>query len=70
MGPDGGVLTNAELRAAYDRFAARPEFVRLILTGGDPLMLSARRLAAIVEALSDTAGAYPGTGCGPAAHYR
>jgi lysine 2,3-aminomutase len=52
VGPDGGVLTDAELRAAYDWFAARPAIREVILTGGDPLMLSPRRLAAIVEALS------------------
>jgi lysine 2,3-aminomutase len=46
------VLTDAELRAAYDWFAARPAIREVILTGGDPLMLSPRRLAAIVEALS------------------
>jgi lysine 2,3-aminomutase len=52
VGPDGGVLTDAELRAAYDWFAARPAIREVILTGGDPLMLSPRRLAAIVEAMS------------------
>jgi lysine 2,3-aminomutase len=52
VGPDGGVLTDAELRAAYDWFAARPAIREVILTGGDPLMLSPRRLAAIVDALS------------------
>jgi lysine 2,3-aminomutase len=52
VGPDGGVLTEAELQAAYDWFAARPEIREVILTGGDPLMLSPRRLASIVQALS------------------
>ena len=52
VGPDGGVLTEAELRAAYDWFAAHPAIREVILTGGDPLMLSPRRLAAIVGALS------------------
>ncbi len=52
VGPDGGLLTDEELRAAYDWFAARPAIREVILTGGDPLMLSPRRLAAIVEALS------------------
>lgn len=52
VGPDGGVLTDAELQAAYDWFAARPAIREVILTGGDPLMLSPRRLASIVEALS------------------
>ncbi len=53
VGPDGGVLTEAELQAAYDWFAARPAIREVILTGGDPLMLSPRRLASIVQALSD-----------------
>jgi lysine 2,3-aminomutase len=52
VGPDGGVLSEAELQAAYAWFAGKPEIREVILTGGDPLMLSPRRLAAIVEALS------------------
>jgi lysine 2,3-aminomutase len=52
VGPDGGLLSEAELRAAYDWFAARPAIREVILTGGDPLMLSPRRLGAIVGALS------------------
>jgi lysine 2,3-aminomutase len=52
VGPDGGVLTEGELRAAYDWLAARPAIKEVILSGGDPLMLSARRLGAIVQALS------------------
>ena len=53
VGPDGGLLTDAELDAAYAWFAARPAIREVILTGGDPLMLSPRRLGAIVAALSD-----------------
>ena len=52
VGPDGGLLTRAELQAAYAWFAARPAIREVILTGGDPLMLSPRRLGAIVAALS------------------
>ncbi len=52
VGPDGGLLTEPELRAAYDWFAAHPAIREVILTGGDPLMLSPRRLASIVGALS------------------
>ena len=52
VGPDGGLLSEAELQAAYDWFAVRPAIREVILTGGDPLMLSPRRLASIVEALS------------------
>jgi len=52
VGPDGGLLTEAELQAAYAWFAAHPAIREVILTGGDPLMLSPRRLGAIVAALS------------------
>jgi lysine 2,3-aminomutase len=52
VGPDGGLLTEAELQAAYTWFAAHPAIREVILTGGDPLMLSPRRLAAIIAALS------------------
>ena len=52
VGPDGGVLTDAELEAALGWFAAHPEVTEVILTGGDPLMLSARRLRMIVGTLS------------------
>lgn len=52
VGPDGGLLSHAELAAAYDWLRARPAITEVILTGGDPLMLSPRRLAAIVQTLS------------------
>ena len=52
VGPDGGLLTEAELAAAYAWFADHPDIREVILTGGDPLMLSPRRLGAIVGALS------------------
>lgn len=52
VGPDGGVLTEAELAAAYAWFAAHPTVREVILTGGDPLMLSPRRLGAIIARLS------------------
>jgi lysine 2,3-aminomutase len=52
VGLDGGMLTDAELQAAYEWFAARPAIREVILTGGDPFMLSPRRLGAIVNALS------------------
>jgi len=53
VGPDGGLLTDAELQAAYNWFADRPAIREVILTGGDPLMLSPRRLASIITALSE-----------------
>jgi lysine 2,3-aminomutase len=52
VGPDGGLLSEAELASAYDWFRARPAIREVILTGGDPLMLSPRRLGEIVAALS------------------
>jgi lysine 2,3-aminomutase len=52
VGPDGGLLTDGELQAAYAWFAAHPAVTEAILTGGDPLMLSPRRLRAIIAALS------------------
>ena len=52
VGPDGGVLTEEELAACYAWLAARPAITEVILTGGDPLMLSPRRLAAILRALA------------------
>src|SRR5579859_5607891 len=52
VGPDGGILTPAELEAAYAWFAAHPAVREVILTGGDPLLLSPRRLAAIIARLS------------------
>ncbi len=52
VGPDGGLLTQAELDAAYAWLAARPAISEVILTGGDPLMLSPRRLGGIIAALS------------------
>jgi lysine 2,3-aminomutase len=52
VGPDGGLLTEAELAAAYAYIAAHPEIREVILTGGDPLILSPRRLGDILAALS------------------
>jgi lysine 2,3-aminomutase len=52
VGPGGGTLTEAELEAALDWFARTPAVREAILTGGDPLMLSPRRLTRIVARLS------------------
>src|SRR5271165_7064772 len=52
VGPDGGLLTEAELQAAYAWLHAHPAIREVILTGGDPLMLSPRRLSTIVAALA------------------
>jgi len=52
VGPGGGMLTDPELEAALDWFARTPTVTEAILTGGDPLMLSPRRLTQIVARLS------------------
>lgn len=52
VGPDGGLLSDTELQAAYAWLAERRAIQEVILTGGDPLMLSPRRLGGIVAALS------------------
>lgn len=53
VGPDGGVLSEAELDAALDWFARTPAVREAVLTGGDPLMLSARRLGAMLRRLAE-----------------
>jgi lysine 2,3-aminomutase len=52
VGPDGGVLTDRELGEAYAWFSSHQAIREVILTGGDPLMLSARRLGSIISRLS------------------
>ena len=52
VGPGGaGGLSEAELDAAVAYVAARPAVWEVILTGGDPLVLSPRRLRALMERL-------------------
>ena len=53
VGPDGEALSPAELKAALDYIQARPEIWEVIITGGDPFLLSPRRLGAIVRALDE-----------------
>jgi lysine 2,3-aminomutase len=48
----GDLLDEAEVDAALDYIAATPQIFEVILTGGDPLMLSPRRLAAVAERLA------------------
>jgi lysine 2,3-aminomutase len=55
VGPDGGLLTEAELQAALAWFEGTTAIREVILTGGDPLMLSARRLQEILGRLADVA---------------
>jgi lysine 2,3-aminomutase len=53
VGPDGdGTLTEAELAAALAYIAERPQIWEVIVTGGDPLVLSPRRLRGLVRELS------------------
>ena len=52
VGPGGsGSLTEAELTAALGYIAARPEIWEVVVTGGDPFLLSPRRLGAIAAEL-------------------
>ena len=53
VGPQGeGALTGAELDAALNYIAANPAIWEVVLTGGDPFMLSARRAREITERLA------------------
>lgn len=53
VGPEGdGTPSAAELDAAFAYIAAHPEIWEVILTGGDPLVLSPRRLADIMRRLA------------------
>src|SRR5947208_4264682 len=45
-------LSPAELEAAFDYIHAHSQIWEVILTGGDPLLLSPRRLAAIIRRLA------------------
>jgi lysine 2,3-aminomutase len=51
VGPGGEMLSDDELRAAIAYIADHPAIWEVILTGGDPLMLSPRRLGALLDAL-------------------
>ena len=54
VGPGRGAnLTAAELDAALAYIAERPQIWEVILTGGDPMVLSARRLAALMARLGE-----------------
>jgi lysine 2,3-aminomutase len=53
VGPSGaGNLSSAALDAALGYIAARPAIWEVILTGGDPLILSPRRLRAVMASLA------------------
>jgi lysine 2,3-aminomutase len=52
VGPDGlGTLAPAALERAFDYIASHAEIWEVILTGGDPLVLSARRLEELMVRL-------------------
>ncbi|RFB89650.1 lysine 2,3-aminomutase [Rhizobium leguminosarum bv. trifolii] len=56
VGPQGlGTLDPAAMQAAFDYIRGHEEIWEVILTGGDPLVLSPRRLRDIMEALADIA---------------
>jgi lysine 2,3-aminomutase len=53
VGPEGlGGLSEPELDAALAYVAARPEVWEVVVTGGDPFLLSPRRLGRIAQALA------------------
>ena len=52
VGPGEEYLTQEELDAALDYIRAHPDLREVILTGGDPLMLSPKRISYIIEQLS------------------
>lgn len=52
VGPGGEQLSREELAAAIDYIAVTPSIWEVILTGGDPLVLSPRKLGEIIAALS------------------
>ncbi len=53
VGPQGdGLLSGERLERALDYIAGHSEIWEVILTGGDPMMLSPRRMAEIMERLS------------------
>ena len=51
VGPGGKALTSAELAAAIDYIRARPGIWETIITGGDPFLMSPRRLSKLVRTL-------------------
>jgi lysine 2,3-aminomutase len=52
VGPRSGALSAADFAAALDYVGARPGVWEVILTGGDPLILSPRRIAEAARALA------------------
>ena len=52
VGPGSGALSAADFAAALDYIRARPGVWEVILTGGDPLTLSSRRIGEATRALA------------------
>lgn len=52
VGPGGDAMVGDHLEQALDYIRARPRIFEVILTGGDPFMLSARRARELVQALA------------------
>ena len=52
IGPAAAPLTPTQLNGALDYIAAHPEIWEVVLTGGDPLVLSARRLKQVMARLT------------------
>ena len=52
VGPGSGSLSEADFAAALEYVRARPAIWEVILTGGDPLTLSPRRIAEATRALA------------------
>ncbi len=52
VGPEGGTLSEAQLEAALNYIRQHEEIFEVILSGGDPLVLSPRRLSDIIAKLS------------------
>jgi lysine 2,3-aminomutase len=52
VGPGAGALSAGDFAAALDYVRARPDVWEVILTGGDPLILSPRRIAEATKALA------------------
>jgi lysine 2,3-aminomutase len=55
VGPGEGGLSPAEIDRALDYIASHREIWEVILTGGDPFMLSSRRVADLTKRLADFA---------------
>jgi lysine 2,3-aminomutase len=51
VGRKGAMLDRAALARAFDYIRARPEIWEVVVTGGDPFLLSPRRIRALVRAL-------------------